>query len=794
MSNQEIFHTLSRLPLLTKVCLFSFGFTFFLALATVSVQTFSTIQNYQNTLESCIKTKFEPQLDFISEKVWKKDFESLSDFFNLNKAKCITADIEINPENFGQALFFLIITKEGQRIEYGGLSNSAHVSTVSFPLSYWKTGILQNASAYWLGELEITVDYQNSHERIVNEGLSQIIKHFLVSIAGTILGFLLGYKMIIKRIRYFTSQLKSETSYEDLKEYIDKDKTELSSLWLSILNFKEKLDSKKLKTDIEYKQCQQELSKTQRESDLKSQFLAKMSHELRTPMNGLLGFSTLLLESKLENEQREYAQTIQASLESLLYVVNDILDLSRIESGDLNITPIPFSLRSVISGVTALLKNRADAKGLEFETRISADVPDTLRGDPVRIRQIIMNLTANAIRHTDKGYVLINVMMIKNSAQTDNDKVNIRIALEDSGLSIQKRMSKNQSELDVGFSSEFRGKRSLGLDICFQLAELMDSQLCHETQERGGTSYWFDLALPEISEDISRQLIDFSALKKIRVLVIDSYELSRKITLELLQEWGVMFEAVSNGGEALKLIQNYSADEESAFNMILCDDLLQDLSGIEICQRLRQAIPSFVPIVILCSNPQLGDAEGFFLSGANGFLSKQFRDPFLKSVMCQSYAERYMRGQDKRLITRHTVNDAETNLKDLSIADSQVTVLIVEANIINQQLIMNMLERNNCVVDVASNGFEAIELFKSNQYRLIFMDCSMPDMDGFETTLILREIEKSHSGRIRSSIIAMTTNDIDGEADRCFQIGMDELMTKPLKIAKLEMVLGRYIH
>jgi two-component system sensor histidine kinase BarA len=794
LSNQEILHHLRRLPLLTKVCFFSFSFTFLLAVSSVSYQTFFNIQDHHDELERCIKEAFDPKLDFISEKVWKQDFDALSDFFNSNSSNCTSASESINPKDKGHSLFFVLLTKQGQRLEFGSLLASEHISKIAFALSYWKTGNNQNAAAYWLGELDVFIDYQTNYESIINEGLLQIFRHFLVSFAGTVLGFLLGYKMVIKRIRHFIKQLNSETSYEDLKEYIDKDKTELSSLWFSILNFKEGLDSKRLKTDIRYKQALQDMAKVQRESELKSQFLAKMSHELRTPMNGLLGFSTLLLESKLEDEQREYAQTIQASLESLLYVINDVLDLSRIESGDLNITQIPFSLRGVVSGVTALLKNRAEAKGLQFETRVSSDVPDTLRGDPVRIRQVIMNLAANAIRHTDKGYVLINVMPIKNTSSNDRDKAHIRIELEDSGLSVHQRIHKEQALLDAGFSSELRGKRSLGLDICFQLAELMGSQLCHESRDNGGSSYWFDLSLPKISQVVSNQLIDLSALKKIRVLVIDSYELSRKITLELLEEWGVRFEAKSNAGEALKLIQNYPENADSAFNMILCDDLLQDLSGIETCQRLRQVLPYNVPIVILCSNAQLGDAEGFYLSGANGFLSKQFRDPFLKSVMCQSFAERLLRGQDKRLITRYTVNDAQVHSRDLPIYKTLATVLIVESNIINQQLIMNMLEKNRCTVDIASNGFEAIELFKNNHYDLIFMDGAMPDMDGLETTLILREIEKSHTERKRTPIIAMTTNDIDGEADRCFQVGMDELMTKPLKIAKLEMVLGRYTH
>jgi CheY-like chemotaxis protein/signal transduction histidine kinase len=586
--------------------------------------------------------------------------------------------------------------------------------------------------------------------------------------------------------------LKSPNVDESIMQLAHMEGTEISELWLAILDLKHELEEKLHKSETRLKLAQKESEASRKNSETKSLFLAKMSHELRTPMNGLLGFSSLLLESKLDDEQREYAQTIQVSLESLLYVVNDVLDLSRIESGDLMITTIPFNLRGVLSGVNILLKNRAESKGLVFESRISPDIPQTLRGDPVRIRQVLMNLVANSIQHTDKGHVLVNVDLLA----LENSRAVIRLSIEDSGSKPIQRITKQVAASDVGFSSELRDKRSLGLDICYQLVELMGSSLLNQSKEENGSTYWFELSMPVVREDNSRELLDLSLLKTLKVLVIDSYELSRKITLELLSEWGIQFEAVGTVGDAVKTLQSFAGSDEQ-FNMVLCDDILQDLSGLEACQMIRQSVDDPVQIVVLCSNPQLGDAENFFLAGACGFLSKQFRDPFLRGVMCQAYAERFRQGSERRLVTRYTVSDAEnepsSDVLDVEL-EKKANILIVEDNIVNQQLVMRMLERNGCQVDLAVNGFEAIELFKKNKYALIFMDCLMPEMDGYETTQIIRDIEKSKTERGRTPIVALTANAYEEEAERCFQVGMDEFMTKPFKIAQLEMVLERYIN
>lgn len=769
--------------MLKRISLYSFVFSVSLSLGIVSVNALVAYHTQVNAVDECDNHVLDENLEKISESVWREDLPVLEHLLSDMLTRC-QFNLSVSPQTQ-----YVMMFEDGRKVQAGNVNGYVHIRESIYPISYWKG---QVARAYWLGELAVSRSLDGLINTIIWDALRNFILFVIVVAFSSLICVLLGYQMVIKREQNFVSTLKDQNIDDSIIQLANMESDELSPLWLAILDFKHDLEERLHRSEARLKLLQKELEDARKNSETKSLFLAKMSHELRTPMNGLLGFSALLLESKLEDEQREYAQTIQASLESLLYVVNDVLDLSRIESGDLMITTIPFNLRGVLSGVTILLKNRAESKGLVFESRISPNIPQTLRGDPVRIRQVLMNLVSNAIQHTDKGHVLINVEMLA----LENSRASIRLSIEDSGNKPVQRQNKKKDSSDIGFSSELRDKRSLGLDICYQLVDLMGSSLLNQSKEGDGSTYWFDLNLPVSREDNSRELLDLSLLKMLKVLVIDSYELSRKITLELLNEWGIQFEAVGTVSEAIKALQSFSESDEQ-FNMVLCDDILQDLSGIEACQMIRQSVSDPVQIVVLCSNPQLGDAENFFLAGASGFLSKQFRDPFLRGVMCQAYSERFRQGSERRLVTRYTVSDAddapETNIIDLS-DQKKSKVLIVEDNIVNQQLVMRMLERNGCQVDLAVNGFEAIELFKKNQYALIFMDCLMPEMDGYETTQIIREIEKSKPDKARTPIVALTANAFEEEAERCFQVGMDEFMTKPFKIAQLEMVLERYIN
>lgn len=786
MKIKSFIRNLNRARLLKRVCFYSFVFGCSLSAIIATVNAGRDYFVARTALKECFEQRIEAAGNALGQAVHEENATSARAQLSAISLACLDA------ATAQETVLWEIETQEGAWIRQGKTLVKGPELGLSYPLSYWDPSAQQNV--FWLGDLSLTIRLNHLYQKFSWQALNVFLQQAFVLGLSALAGLLLGYQLFIRRARDFMARVRSHNVNEAMRHMVQSEQSEVAQLWKVILDLRDELEVRYQLAQGKVEKLGKERDRAVKDSEAKSQFLAKLSHELRTPMNGLLGFSALLLESKLDNEQREYAQTIQVSLESLLHVINDVLDLSRIESGDLNITSIPFSLRSVVSGVSSLLKNRAEAKGIHFDSRISPDVPQMLRGDPVRIRQILMNLVSNAIQHTEQGHVIINLEHVR----VGDGEATVRISIEDTGLDPALR-SKSVDELAAlgvsPFSSELRERRSVGLDVCYQLAELMHATIKHESSPDKGTTFWMEITLPIVKQAGPASLINYSLMSELNVLVVDSYEVSRKITLELLQEWGVRFQAVASAYQALEIMKRNDIDA-GGFNMILCDDLMQDLAGIEACRRFRQICPREIGLVVLCSNPQLGDAEGFFFAGANGFLSKQQRDPYLRDVMCQVYAERDGReGQFKRLVTRYTINDESGQYQEPATRPegSRGRVLVVEDNIVNQQLATRLLEKKGFHVDVSANGFEAIELFKANTYLLVFMDCLMPDLDGYETTQIVREIEKSRKLEKRTPIIALTAHAIEGEAERCFQVGMDEFITKPFKLTQLEMVLDRYI-
>lgn len=786
MALKQIIKIFKRAPLVRRVCIYTFLFSAALALVAVAMTAVNDYQTEKETITRCMEAEIERYYVPLSEAIWKKNKKTILQTLEQVEQYC-------SPLGDSTDLFFWQVSTrdEGEWLQLGNSLGRGPQLDLSYPLNYWNEGSI---GEYGIGELQLRYNLNDLYTQIKERAAASLLSHGLVLLAGSLFAFGMGYFMFLRRAHVFLLKAQSGDIDEALRQTVESKTTEIAQLWQVILRIRNDADAKCFEYKQQRNQCREALTQAKHEVASKQQFVANLSHELRTPMNGLIGFSTLLTETDLNNLQHQYVHSMQASLESMLQVLNDVHDLSRIESGELHVTSIPFSVRSVVAGVSSMVKLRAEAKGLRFETRISPDIPSMLKGDPGRLRQILMNLVNNAVQHTSKGYVLINLEQTRGTTET----ASLRIAIEDTGLepAMRGKTKKSLTALGVSaFSSELREQISVNLDACFKLAGLLGTQVEIASSDEAGTTYWFDIDFPVVPHDEQPLLIDRTLIPAFNVLVVDSSELSRRITLELLQDWGIHFEAAASFAQALRLLED--GVSTTSFNLIVVDDRINDGDLSNMCKQLRHKVPGSVGLVVLSNTPQPGDAERFQLAGVNGFLSKEHRDPYLRDVLCQVYAERdaLLSGRSKRLATRYTVTDAEQLPKDQSIINiAHCPILVVEDNVVNQQLLQRLLEKRDCLVDIASNGFEAIELFKSNTYRVIFMDCLMPDMDGYETTRIIREIERSCSPPSATPIVALTASSLMDEEARCYQAGMDDFMRKPINISELEMVLQRHIN
>lgn len=589
-----------------------------------------------------------------------------------------------------------------------------------------------------------------------------LIGHLWLRQQGIDRTFLFGALLMIASWLVETEQLQL-VHHQNLANFV---------LWLALVSFAWSLHKRLQRQLANQRRSNSAEATHQAERRAKAEFLARISHEIRTPMNGVLGMSELLLDTALSAKQRDYVQTIHSSGNDLLNLINEILDMSRLESGQLILENVQFDLHALVNDCLDIFRSRVDGHSLELISFVHPEVPRTLQGDPTRLRQILLNLLTNALRHTSQGEIMLAVALEKKS----RDEQVLRFAVQDSGTSMPSEARDCLLRADPGRSQAgpYDGSGYLGLAISRQLIHMMHGQLGIKQGNEQGNTVWFTLPAQAVTSQTEPDS-EGRCLQERSVLIVDDNATCRKVLQQQTSAWGMQPQVAASGKEALALLRS-QANLGTPFDILLVDQSMPGMSGLELASRLKDdpGIPDDLLIIMLTGINQLPSRVVARNAGIRRVLNKPVAGYTLRTTLIDEWLQHHEQAHTEALATE----------SDASLG-APFRVLIAEDNSISTKVIRGMLSKLKIDAEAVSNGQQALEAAKSGRFDLILMDCEMPEMDGFTAAERIRQWEQ-HNGRQPLPIIALTAHILPEHRERARKAGMDGHMAKPVELSQLK--------